>query len=105
MVIGDTIVAVGSWPQIRKQFKAEQSIPGEGRVLMPGLINGHTHSSMTLMRGMADDLELMTWLNDYVFPLEGVAVDADRAQPGSTRQFAKQSAVMTGDDAEAFRES
>ena len=39
-------------------------------LLMPGLVNAHTHASMTLMRGMADDLPLMTWLNDHIFPVE-----------------------------------
>ncbi|WP_054774987.1 TRZ/ATZ family hydrolase, partial [Methylogaea oryzae] len=39
-------------------------------VLIPGLVNAHTHAAMTLMRGIADDLPLMTWLNDYIWPLE-----------------------------------
>ncbi|GMG86871.1 TRZ/ATZ family hydrolase [Biformimicrobium ophioploci] len=50
---------------------------------MPGLVNGHTHTSMTLFRGMVDDLDLMTWLNQYVFPLEGQFVDPEFVRIGT----------------------
>lgn len=50
--------------------KPTQIINGEGMVLMPGLINCHTHLAMSPMRGFADDVELQTWLSDYVFPTE-----------------------------------
>lgn len=49
---------------------ADEVINGEGKVLIPGLINTHTHQSMTLMRGLADDLPLNTWLNDHIWPTE-----------------------------------
>ncbi|MFT5549235.1 MAG: 5-methylthioadenosine/S-adenosylhomocysteine deaminase, partial [Candidatus Azotimanducaceae bacterium] len=42
-----------------------------GQALMPGLVNSHTHSSMSLFRGMADDLALMDWLNNHIWPAEG----------------------------------
>ena len=42
-----------------------------GQALMPGLVNSHTHASMSLFRGMADDLNLMDWLNNYIWPAEG----------------------------------
>ncbi len=45
-------------------------IDASGRILMPGLINMHTHASMTLMRSMADDIALMSWLNDHIWPFE-----------------------------------
>ena len=45
-------------------------IDGSGMVLMPGLINCHTHLPMTILRGYADDLKLQEWLNDYIFPRE-----------------------------------
>ena len=61
-VRGDTIVAVGSAIDIEAGYRAERTIEGEGRALMPGLVNGHTHTSMVLFRGMADDLPLMVWL-------------------------------------------
>ena len=47
-----------------------QIINGEGMVLMPGLINCHTHLAMSPMRGYADDVELHQWLNEYIFPTE-----------------------------------
>lgn len=50
--------------------KPEQIIDGTGMVMMPGLINCHTHLPMALLRGYADDLVLQTWLNDYIFPRE-----------------------------------
>ncbi len=49
---------------------ADEVINGEGKVLIPGLINTHTHLSMTLMRGLADDMPLNTWLNNYIWPAE-----------------------------------
>ena len=60
--------------------KPRKIINGEGMVLMPGLINCHTHLPMSLLRGYADDYDLSTWLNDYIFPredrLDGRAVKA-----------------------------
>ena len=52
------------------QEQPKKIINGEGMVLMPGLINCHTHLAMSPLRGYADDVELSTWLNDYVFPRE-----------------------------------
>ncbi|MGZ7209684.1 MAG: amidohydrolase family protein [Methanobacterium sp.] len=52
------------------QMDADEIINGEKRVLMPGIVNTHTHLSMNLLRGLADDLPLDTWLNDYIWPVE-----------------------------------
>lgn len=49
---------------------ADEVIKGEGKILIPGLINTHTHLPMTLMRGLADDMPLNTWLNEYIWPAE-----------------------------------
>ena len=49
---------------------AEDVINAEGKVLIPGLVNTHTHLSMTLMRGLADDIPLETWLNNHIWPVE-----------------------------------
>lgn len=51
------------------------SIDACGMLLMPGLINGHNHCAMTLFRGLADDLELVSWLNDHIFPAEAARVN------------------------------
>ena len=48
----------------------EKIIDADGKILLPGLINTHTHLSMTLFRGLADDLSLDSWLNDHIWPME-----------------------------------
>lgn len=53
-----------------KQYAARQEIDTANCILMPGLINAHTHLPMTYFRGLADDLPLQTWLRDYIWPLE-----------------------------------
>ncbi|WP_262695773.1 amidohydrolase [Kordiimonas aquimaris] len=77
------IIAVGKAGMIDAAYNAERSINGKGKVVLPGLVNGHTHSAMVLFRGMADDLPLMTWLQDYIFPMEGRYVDASLVEAGS----------------------
>lgn len=56
--------------QTRPQVDAERVIDGRGRVMLPGLINAHTHLPMTLMRGYGGGCDLQTWLNQYIFPAE-----------------------------------
>ena len=82
-IVADKIVAVGSRESVNREYIATRVIEGRGKVIMPGLINGHTHSAMTLFRGMVDDLDLMTWLNEYVFPMEGQFVSAEFVQTGA----------------------
>ncbi len=69
-VQGDQIVAVGLESELRERFSAKQVIDCGGKVLMPGLINAHTHVPMTLLRGLADDLRLDVWLMGYMMPVE-----------------------------------
>src|SRR5438093_5212415 len=64
---GDSIVAVGD---DANRYIAAQTIDCTGRVVMPGLINAHTHVPMTLLRGLADDLRLDVWLMGYMMPVE-----------------------------------
>ncbi len=78
-----SIVAVGREAQITARYQAARTIPGGQRVLLPGLINGHTHMAMTLFRGLADDLRLMEWLNDHMFPAEVAFADADFVRAGT----------------------
>jgi 5-methylthioadenosine/S-adenosylhomocysteine deaminase len=68
-VAGDKIAAVGPSRQFSK-WKVSRTIDARGGIIMPGLVNTHTHAAMTCFRGLADDLPLMTWLNDHVFPAE-----------------------------------
>ncbi|MDH5178784.1 MAG: TRZ/ATZ family hydrolase [Gammaproteobacteria bacterium] len=65
------------------QFSAVTRINLPNHVLLPGLINCHGHAAMTLMRGMADDLPLMDWLNNHIWPAEQKFVNAEFAYDGS----------------------
>jgi 5-methylthioadenosine/S-adenosylhomocysteine deaminase len=69
-VRGDTIVAVGSRAELEAHYLPAQRISARGRLVMPGLINGHAHAAMTLLRGIADDVTLQDWLTNYIFPAE-----------------------------------
>src|SRR5262249_10929080 len=66
-VDGDTIVAVDS-PAAMDRFAAAETIRVPDEIILPGLINTHTHAPMVMYRGLADDLALMEWLNRYIFP-------------------------------------
>ena len=77
------IIAIGPAAEIRAGYQAEQTLEGKDRIVMPGLINGHSHAAMTLLRGVADDLGLMDWLNNYIFPAEVEFVDADFVRIGT----------------------
>ncbi len=77
------ILAVGPADEITAEYKATETLAGENRVVMPGLINGHSHAAMTLLRGVADDLALMDWLNNYIFPAEVEFVDSEFVRIGT----------------------
>jgi len=64
------IVAVGTVDAIRSGFDPTRVVDAPGCVVLPGLINAHTHAAMTLFRGLADDLPLMDWLQKHIFPAE-----------------------------------
>lgn len=69
-ISGETIVAVGPEAELKQEYSAKETIDCAGKVLMPGLINAHTHAPMTLLRGLADDLRLDVWLMGYMMPVE-----------------------------------
>ena len=77
------IVAIGPLDEITRDYAATETLPGAERVVMPGLINGHTHAAMSLLRGIADDLALEEWLMSYIFPTEVRFVDADFVRIGT----------------------
>lgn len=77
------IVGVDTAAAIDEIYQTNKTISGKGKVVMPGLVNGHTHTSMVLFRGIADDLPLMTWLQDYIFPIEGRYVDPELVEAGT----------------------
>jgi 5-methylthioadenosine/S-adenosylhomocysteine deaminase len=76
-IAGDTIVFVGSAADAAGRCMAKNEIDAAGCVVMPGLINGHTHAAMSLFRGIADDLPLERWLSEYIFPAEKNNLDDD----------------------------
>ncbi len=76
LVEGDTIAATGSMADLPRYGQAD-IIDAGGKLLMPGLINGHNHCAMTLFRGLADDLELTAWLHGHIFPAEARHVNPE----------------------------
>src|SRR5919198_6582809 len=79
-IAGDSIAAVGPGAQ---SYGADETIDCGGRVVMPGLVNAHTHVPMTLLRGLADDLRLDVWLMGYMMPVEREFVNADFVRLGT----------------------
>ena len=71
------IVAVGTSAAISEAFVAETTLDASGTLIVPGLINAHTHAPMVLFRGLADDLDLMDWLENHIFPAERAHVDEE----------------------------
>jgi 5-methylthioadenosine/S-adenosylhomocysteine deaminase len=88
-VKGDTIVAIGSSKDILAKYDASQRIDATGKLIMPGLINAHTHIPMVLMRGLIDDVTLDDWLRKYIFPAEAKNVTEDFVRWGSRLALAE----------------
>jgi 5-methylthioadenosine/S-adenosylhomocysteine deaminase len=80
---GSSIVAVGTAGELDAQYSARDRIDANGQIVMPGLINTHTHAPMVLFRGLADDLALMDWLTQYIFPAEKAAVSPEFVRVGT----------------------
>ncbi|HEY8226780.1 MAG TPA: amidohydrolase [Pyrinomonadaceae bacterium] len=77
------IVAIDTRVAIRSKYSALQTINAQGKLIVPGLINGHTHIPMTLFRGLADDLDLQEWLTKYIFPAEAKNVSEEFVRVGT----------------------
>lgn len=71
------------------RYQAKQTEHFDKHVLMPGLVNGHTHAAMSLMRGIADDLPLMEWLEQYIWPIEAKWVNSDFVRDGTRLAMAE----------------
>ena len=80
---GRNIAAVDTPDAIASRYSGETVIDTSGQVVMPGLINTHTHAPMVLYRGLADDLALMEWLQKYIFPAEAKTVTPDFVRAGT----------------------
>lgn len=83
------IVAVLPEAEARARFDAAEHVSLPGHVLIPGLVNLHCHAAMTLMRGLADDTPLMTWLQEHVWPAEGKHVADEFVHDGSVLAMAE----------------
>jgi 5-methylthioadenosine/S-adenosylhomocysteine deaminase len=82
-VRGQYIVAVGLASELLQQYQADEVVDCGNKILMPGLVNAHTHVPMTLLRGLADDLRLDVWLMGYMMPVEREFVSSDFVRLGT----------------------
>jgi 5-methylthioadenosine/S-adenosylhomocysteine deaminase len=83
-VLDGKIVAVGPPDDLEARFRPKERISRPAGVVMPGLVNTHTHAAMCLMRGIADDEPLMDWLRKSIFPAEARNVSPDFVRAGTT---------------------
>lgn len=82
-IAGGRIVGIGPRAEIASGYTSRQKIVAMGKVITPGLINGHTHVPMVLFRGLADDLDLQEWLTKYIFPAEAKNVTEEFVRVGA----------------------
>ena len=76
------IVALLPRVEARANYAPKQVVRRPNAVLLPGLVNAHTHNPMTLMRGVADDLPLMPWLTEHIWPIEAAVMNPDYVADG-----------------------
>jgi 5-methylthioadenosine/S-adenosylhomocysteine deaminase len=81
-VSGGKIVALLPIAEARRQFAPAQAVQRPDSVLLPGLVNAHTHNPMTLLRGVADDLPLMPWLTQHIWPIEAAVMGPEYVADG-----------------------
>lgn len=89
-VRGDSIYALGGFSLFPKGVIAQQTVDAKGALILPGFINGHTHTPMTLLRGLHDDVTLDDWLRKYIFPAEAKNVSEDFVRWGTRLGAAEQ---------------
>ena len=80
---GTEIVAVDTPAAISARYRSANTIDATGKVVMPGLINTHTHAAMVMFRGLGNDLNLMDWLQKYIFPAEAKTVSPEFVRVGT----------------------
>jgi len=83
VIVGDSILDVGAESTILQNYQADEILDCKEKILMPGLINAHTHVPMTLLRGLADDLRLDVWLMGYMMPVEREFVSPEFVRLGT----------------------
>ncbi|RXR07092.1 TRZ/ATZ family hydrolase [Pseudoxanthomonas composti] len=82
-ITGERIVAIAPREQARARFAPKQVVSRPHSVLIPGLVNAHTHNPMTLLRGVADDLPLMVWLQQHIWPVEAAVIGPEFVGDGT----------------------
>ena len=85
---GGRIVALGYSQDVTAAWQAREILDLSGMLVMPGLVNAHTHAAMTFLRGLADDMPLMDWLQQKIFPVEQ-GLKPDLVRLGSLLGFAE----------------
>jgi len=105
-VNGNAIEAVGPEKDILEKYSADEILDAESKILMPGLVNAHTHVPMTLLRGLEDDLRLDVWLLGYMMPVEREFVTPEFVRLGTKLGCAEfiRSGVTTFNDMYYFEE-
>lgn len=83
------IIAVLPISEARERFEAQETVSRPDAALIPGLVNAHTHNPMTLLRGVADDLPLMQWLQGHIWPIEGAVIGPEFVADGVTLAIAE----------------
>ena len=81
-ITGREITAVDSAEAIASRYTGRETLDAGGQIILPGLVNTHTHAPMVLYRGLADDLALMEWLQKYIFPAEAKTVSPEMVRAG-----------------------
>jgi 5-methylthioadenosine/S-adenosylhomocysteine deaminase len=79
---GDSIVAAGTTEDVKARYEANETVDCSGQVIMPGMVNAHTHVPMSLLRGLNDDLRLDVWLG-YLMPVEREFVNPEFVKLGT----------------------
>ncbi len=89
VIRGNTIESIGLINDAEAKYPEARVIDGSGKLVMPGLINTHTHVPMTIFRGYADDLPLHEWLYEYIFPIESEFINAENVTLGTKLAIAE----------------
>jgi 5-methylthioadenosine/S-adenosylhomocysteine deaminase len=94
VIKGEQIIALIATDDVAKTYQAKQQKNLPSHVLFPGFVNSHCHSAMSLLRGLADDLPLMEWLEDHIWPAEKVCVSEEFVEQGT--RYAAAEMLMSG---------
>lgn len=89
VICGEYIIDLLPLEKAKKKYRAAHYLNLEDHILMPGLVNAHTHTPMNLFRGLADDLELLDWLQKHIWPAEKALINAEFVRTGTELAIAE----------------